>query len=323
MPTDKQGNRAEIIMDPDSRQKRMNLGGVFEPGINAASRDVTRQLRSMAGIDPFLERNVHDLTERELICESSLQQVPESNFRKMWDYYLDYVVTCSQPMYDLITQKYDRPPQMLMKSVLAEGIRLWRPTDNPTDTLTCVKEIREKFMPVYDKVVYGENGDETDVPVLIGSTYILLLEKTGAEFSAASSAKLQHFGIPSKISNADRFSAPGRNNPVRILGESEIRLMIAVVGSDVVADLIDMSNNPQTHKEIIRQIHESDKPTSFTRILDRGVFPLGNSRPLLFVRHILQCAGIQFKREIHDPERVKQIEHAVEEYMHYKELDNR
>ena len=39
MPVDEEGNRADIVMDPNSRVNRMNIGGLTEQYINAASRE--------------------------------------------------------------------------------------------------------------------------------------------------------------------------------------------------------------------------------------------------------------------------------------------
>lgn len=320
MPLDADGNRAEIIMDPDSRQKRMNVGGVYLQCFNAASRDVTRHLRRIANIDPYLERNVKESPKRLGIVGEVIKHLNDNQITKIWEYYLDYVVTCSQPMYDIIVNEYNLPKEVLLTKVLADGIRLWRPTDNPTDVPTAIEEIRQKFPIVYGPVTY-DNGVKTYLPVLLGHIYILLLEKTGAEFSAASSAKLQHFGIPSKVGSGDKFSAPGRNNPVRILGEAEVRLLLAVVGSDVVAELINLSNNPTAHKEVIKRIHETENPSQFARISDPRKHPLGNTRPLLFVRHILQCAGIEFNRVVTDPIRLEQMRQAEQELARYIEAE--
>lgn len=308
-------------MDPDSRQKRMNVGGVYEAGINGASRDVTRELRRMAGIDPYLERNIADVGERRSIVHGQLNQLPkgEETLRQIWDYYLGYVKTCSQKMFDKITQEYDLPPHVLLNEVLADGIRLWMPVDNPNYLPEVVRQIKERYPIVFGPVEY--KGVMTEAPVLIGSAYILLLEKTGSEFSAASSAKLQHFGLPSKENKLDKFTTPVKTNPVRILGESEVRLMSAMVGSDVVADLIDLSNNPSSHREIVRRIHESPTPSRFVRIIDRGKNPLGNSRPLLFVQHMMQCAGIKFERVINDPYRQEELKRAEQEFLKYQAAD--
>lgn len=124
---------------------------------------------------------------------------------------------------------------------------------------------------------------------------MLLLEKTGSDWSAVSSAKLQHFGLPSKLTNRDKHSAPGRNHPVRLLGEDEVRLFSAMVGSEIAAEFLEMSNNPTAHKHIMANILRADKPTGIENIIDRNVVPKGNARPLVFARHMLECAGMAFE----------------------------
>jgi hypothetical protein len=48
-------------------------------------------------------------------------------------------------------------------------------------------------------------------------------------------------------------------------------------------------------------------------VVDRNKIPLGNSRNLLYVKHILECAGIKFIREIDDPLRAQEMENKKNE----------
>lgn len=105
---------------------------------------------------------------------------------------------------------------------------------------------------------------------------------------------MQVFGIPAKLTNADKYSAPGRGNPVRLLAEDEVRLFVAAVGSDVTADLLDQSNNPKTHKEIYRNVVKAAQPTNIPCVIDREVHKRGNSRTLVFIRHMMECSGVKF-----------------------------
>lgn len=108
--------------------------------------------------------------------------------------------------------------------------------------------------------------------------------------------KLQHYGIPAKLTNADKYASPGRHNPVRIFGESEVRLIAAICGGDITADILDQSNNPVVHREVTMNVLTADKPTDIQRIVDRTKMPVGNGRILTLVRHILECAGIKIVR---------------------------
>jgi hypothetical protein len=282
MPTDADGNRAELITDDFSVIKRMNIGRLYEQWVNACARDVGRRVR------------------RHLDQQGSIEEA--------WSYLLSFYRIVNPELADILcSDEYQDTPEAHVRCVYDEGVYLWMPTNNSVDSLDMVRLLKEHFHPTFTPVTYG-GGYVTEKPVLIGSIYMILLEKTGVDWSGASSAKLQHFGIPAKVTNQDKYEMPGRNSPVRILGETEVRLLSAIVGSDVVADYLDQSNNPITHKKIIQTILNSDQPTCIDSVVDRMEHPLGNSRNLQFVKHILECAGVRFKRTISDPLRQADIE---------------
>jgi hypothetical protein len=274
MPVDQWGNRAEIIMDDTSIVKRMNSGVLSEQFINAASRQVSNDVRTM------------------------MADTTVDNTMQCWHYLLGYYRIVSPKMYDLITTpSYKGTPESHVAAVLNDGVYLWLPTDNPMDAPQIIRNIMAQYPVNIGPVVYrGRSGRvvTTKNPVLIASTYVLLLEKTGNDWSAVSSAKLQHFGLPSRLTNRDKHTAPGRNHPVRLLGEDEVRLVSATVGSDVAAELLEMSNNPTLHKHMMGNILLADQPTNIDNIVDRTLIPHGNARPLVFVRHMLESAGMAF-----------------------------
>lgn len=270
MPVDVEGKRADMIMDSDSTIKRMNLGRMYEQYINATSFTVTRQVREL--------------------CERG-----EDN--KAWEHLMGYYKIISPLIYEALSEGVVTPQEHLSK-VVEDGIYLYLPSDNKVSYMEAVKELKEKYPTPIEPVTYrGRSGNmvTTQMPVLIGSMYIMLLEKTGAGWSGVSSSKLQHFGIPAKLTNADKHSAPGRASPVRFLGETEVRLLSAFIGADVVADLLDQSNNPTVHKEITYNLLKAETPGNIDRIIDREKYPIGRSRALVFLRHMLQCAGIEIK----------------------------
>jgi hypothetical protein len=124
--------------------------------------------------------------------------------------------------------------------------------------------------------------------------YIIKLEKTGGEYSGVSSAKLNHFGVTAKLTKFDKYSSPCRNSPVRLLGEAEVRLITAAAGADVVSDILNQSNDPITHKEVLSSIYSAEKPTFIERVIDRHNYPKDKGRNILFINHVLECAGTRF-----------------------------
>lgn len=270
MPVDAEGKRADMVMDSDSTIKRMNLGRMYEQYINATNATVAGRVREL--------------------CSKG-----EDN--QAWDYLMGYYQIISPRMYEALSEGVVAPQEHL-EEVKKDGVYLYLPPDNNVSYMDVIRELKVKYPTTLAPVTYrGRSGNvvTTEMPVLIGSLYIMLLEKTGSGWSGVSSSKLQHFGIPAKLTNADKHSAPGRASPVRFLGETEVRLLSAFVGADVVADLLDQSNNPAVHKEITYNLLKAETPGNIDRIIDREKYPIGKSRTLVFLRHMLQCAGIELK----------------------------
>lgn len=276
MPVDKHGNRAEVIVDDSSTIKRMNIGRLYEQYINAASDYITRQLPAMLG-----------------------SKTPEE-IEKTWLYLLDYYRLVSPVMYNLVLLSPIKEKKLKhIEKVIADGIYLHTPTDTPSHYRNVIREICKRFPDIEGPVTYtGDSGVPctTKDNVLIGSMYILMLEKTGNTQAAVASAKLQHYGIPSKATNEDKYSGPGREQPIRLWGEAEVRLCAATCGGEVAADILDQTNNPAVHREIVENILHAAQPSNIQRIVDRVKLPMGGGRMHSYVNHFLECAGTGFVR---------------------------
>jgi hypothetical protein len=119
----------------------------------------------------------------------------------------------------------------------------------------------------------------------------MLLEKIADDWSSVSSGKLQHFGILSPITKAEKFSYPYRNSPVRTIGETEGRIFASYCGREAIAEMMDRSNNPMTQRNVIWNILQSDKPTNIDSVVDRNYVSLGGSKPIQLIKHMFECAG--------------------------------
>jgi len=273
MPVDADGNRAELIMDGLSTIKRMNVSRCMEQYLNACSRDVTKKIQAMV---------------------KSGESKEEIN-----NYLMPYYQIVSPRMVDLVSKKGMVTDEHLA-AIVEDGIYLWQPTDNEVEPMDVIKQLNEHYAPTFGPVTYRGMGGEmkrTANKVLIGSMYIMLLEKTGRNWAGVASSKLSHFGTPAKLTSADRHSQPGRNQPIRF-GESEGRLFVAMVGGRETAELFDRTNNPVVRKVIQERILREAKPTAIESIIDRKKYPSGNGRVLSLIRHFGECAGWRFKREV-------------------------
>lgn len=291
MPIDANGNRAELIMDGESTIKRTNVGRFYEQAINAYSREITEKIRMDFGLDPK-EPSPTSITDA--ITKSTI-------VKETYEYLLGYYRDTSPAMYEvMINPETKINPTKHVESVLREGIYLWLPTNNEKSSPAIIRSLRGKYPLTFGPVTYrGQSGNMTTTVnnVLIGSLYIMLLDKTGANWAAVSSAKLLHFGTPAKLTNNDKYGSPGRLQTTRTWGEAEGRLGAAVMGEEAMSELLDRANNPSVHKQIVRSIYNSDNPLDIKSAVDRRLYPRGLSRTVTFVKHLLSCAGARFERK--------------------------
>lgn len=274
MPVDAAGNRAEVIMDGDSTIKRMNLGRLYEQYINASARQTAINVGKLMG-------------------ERSPEEIETA-----WQYLLGFYEITSPRMHEALFASGGEGRKLEhLEDVVKNGIYLWLPTDTPVKYSDVIRDLKNRYPAVNGPITFrGQSGRQVTTvnPIIIGSLYILLLEKMGNTWAAVSSSKLQHFGIPAKLTNADRYSTPVRNQPVRILGESEVRLFVATVGGEITADILDQSNNPEAHRNVVTNILTAEQPSNMERCIDRRKVPVGQGRPLAYVNHVLECAGTRF-----------------------------
>lgn len=295
MPVDEAGNRADVVMDPNSTISRMNIGRLYEQYINAASRDVVKRLREIFQLEP---------TDPQLLAK--LKQAKESNpalWEDAWSYLMGYYQIVSPKMFVWLTSDdYTGDRAQHLFHVLKEGIYLYLPPENDPEGPEMIRQLEKAYRPTYGPVSYiGNSGRRVTTinPVRIGSVYMILLEKTGDDWTAVSSGKLQHFGVLSQVTNADKFSQPTRNQAIRALGESEVRIYTSYAGPAITADILDRNNNPATHRQILESILHAEKPTDIANSVNRDLVPLGGSKPLQLVKHILEIQGIRFVYKPH------------------------
>ena len=275
MPLDDFGNRAELIFAGETTLGRMNAGRLYEQYINYASSWVTRNV----------------ITQVE-------NKTPQP---EVWRYLNGYYSYAAPIMHEIINETLvtDNRIKNHIDAVIKDGIYLYAAPHNPTQGIGQVRDIHQHYPPPISPVTYrGQNGVmcRTKLPVIIGSMYFLLLEKTGHDWAASPSPKRQHFGCISVLTAGDRNSSPGREQATRVLGESEVRAFNAFVGAHVTADLMDTANNPAVHKSIVKTIYRAEVPTDIPEVLDRSQFPIGQGRSLQLAKHIAECSGYRYKR---------------------------
>lgn len=268
MPVDTEGNRAELITDGHSTIKRMNIARVYEQYLNAASRHVTNNVIKM----------VNDGASISAISE----------------YVIPYYEMISPRMIPLVT-KGKKLTSEHIESIVQGGIYIWMPTDHEISIGVAIADIRndKRYAPHIGPVTYrGASGNmvTTINPILIGSMYTMLLEKTGSNVAAVASAKLNHFGIPAKLTRADRNTAPLRAQPTRF-GESELRLFVATAGSKATAELVRRTNNPAMRRHAQETLLTHGTPANIKNLVDGDEFKHAKGRIQSLTTHVGECDG--------------------------------
>lgn len=275
MPIDAMGNRADLIVDDNSVIKRLIKGKLHEHYIMASMRDTTTRVREMA--KPYKGN------------------IPEDVYEEIWEYLLGLYKIISPPMYEKIGE-IQPDIEDHVDAVLDYGVYIWTPTDNPVSYMDVVSLLKEHYPACYGPVeitnLKGEK-ETTKSPVLIGQIYYMLLEKIANDYSAVSSAKLQHHGLPSKPSNSNKYDNPIKRTPVRF-GESEYRLFLATVGGHGTAELADRSTNVAVHEEVLANLINAERPTDVDSLVDRDKFPIGEGFIQKIIHHELACVGVGY-----------------------------
>lgn len=294
MPVDAHGNRADMIMDPNATFSRMNIGRFYEHFINAAARDAVREMKIQMGygVKPV---NQFELANR-----------PLDEFNMGWNRLMQfYKIVSPDKMHAPISQLSHDEKAAHLAYVFNKKMYLYIPPDNQPETLNIVKELKRDFNTLRQPVSYIGNSGKRVVtvdPVIIGSMYILLLEKTGDDWTAVPSGKLQTHGVLSTVTNSDKYAYPARQQAIRSWGETEFRLLNSYGGFTVTAEIIDRNNNPATHDMILDAILYADFPTRIERAVDRTKHAFGGAKPLQLVKHFTQCAGWEYDYAPHNPD---------------------
>lgn len=290
MPVDEAGNRADIVVDPNARVSRMNIGGMYEPYINAASRDLAKELR-------------RKLVGSETVPMGWAIKADEATIAHCWERLLGYIRIVTPHTAERFASFDAKKAASYLEHVVKEGmVYLYFPPDNQAEGMQIVTQLEAAYAPTYGPVSYiGYSGNRctTVNNVRIGSMYIMLLEKTGDDWTAVSSGKWQNFGVLAQINNRDKYTQPTRNQAIRAWGETETRIATAYAGPIMASEILDRNNNMLSHKQTLHAILNATRPTDIVNSVDRSINPLGNARPLQLVKHYAMCGGWQFHYSPH------------------------
>lgn len=287
MPVDEAGNRADIVVGAETTFGRMNLGRLYEMFFGACERDITKTVRHLLGMEkqPF--------ESAYTALQAMDKQAPE-RIDNAYRYRLGFYQIISPLQYQHY-KELDRGSQLEHLAHLVEnGGPVFYPTNHESEISDIARRLQQEYQPTYGPITYvGYSGQrvKTEYPVRIAPLYMMLLDKITDALSSVSSGTLQHFGILSPITRAQKYTFPHRNSPVRTIGEAEGRIFSGYCGRAAIAEMMDRSTSPTTHRHVVWNVLTASYPTNIPMAVDRQNISLGGSKPLGLVRHVAMCAG--------------------------------
>ena len=272
MPTDDFGNVSDVVVYGRSAIARLNPGQLFEQYLGASMRDISLDIKQM---------------------------VENGNSNGAWDFLLGYLKIASPPQAEVCSQLNSRERKDYLEGVCQKGLYLHCPADADWITIDTYDDL-QAYRPVNESPVTYTNSAgakvRTNLPALIGGKYMIVLEKSDSKPMACAGSRVQHHGLPAVATKNTRNSTPTKEQPPRVWGESEVRALSATIGGAAVANILDYTTNPNTHKAITRSVFGAKDPSNIKSLVDRNEIPLGKARPQAHVRHQLLCYGIKMER---------------------------
>ena len=273
MPIDKHGNRAEFIVDGDSVGKRMNKAVLDEQYIHA-------QL---------------DQCQRNILKMDNLEDQAEELF--------DFYKACS-PLHHMELVDLLKAGKVTKREIVEEFIRVadvYIPPYCPKLGVECIDALEKRDPLDYGTVWYQPEGldapVETEEKIIIADMYVMYSEKNGTEWSSVSSPNRNHFGLITKISSHTKNQEPFRENPMKFLGEPEVKAIASNCGNNMIGRVVSRANDPIATQVLHRGIMDAEQPSNVDEYIDYTRVKTNGSRANQFISSILFCNGIEITRD--------------------------
>lgn len=267
---DKFGTLIDIFIDPLTTNDRINPGRSYEQYFNAYSDQILRQIKTM-------------------------------NHEEAFAHVMKYYRIVSPFHYNLTGKTVAGCPvreRRHVEWIKRHGIEIVM-LSNTKDMGPSQVNRLEKWCPLdYGPISYTDLTGKrvtTYEDIIVGSLYIVMLEKIGDDWSTSSVSTNTHFGLPSKINFIDKYSAPVRNQSVRILGESEVRILLAFMRPEVVKELLMLSSNPSVVRGVVEKILDHDGCSGAINSLDIEWNDTTENRAVQYIKQVLYCYGAVVK----------------------------
>lgn len=286
MPRDSLGNVVDVITDSMSTISRMNLGRAYQAFFGATSRDERQrflnQFSAKYGPDFLYKLQKDDL--------AYIRSHLHSLYSKINEDMEEFIVSLSEE--ELFAH---------FKRIVEHNLSIYYPPDNSYNVTDVISNIESSVhAPHLGKLTYIDelgNMVTTDEDIRIGQLYFMFLEKIANNYSGVSSSKVNNFGFPVKGTNLDKFKYPHSLTPTKTLGETEKRILQSFAPPEVIADMVDVTLNPISHKLLIKGILEGKTGFDPNFNIDREKVNYGQTKSQMILKHIFNACGFDYVYE--------------------------
>lgn len=278
MPTDEYGYKADIVVDGQGVQNRMNQSRLYESGINRVSMFVQRQALAIRNEKGDAEAVEYVLDYIKMINPAYEELIVRDKARKNPEYFMDTLARAEQK--EMIGIYIMIPP--FWKHINAD----------------LILRLEEKYQVKSTPLTFyprDENGKPyksvTKEAISIGSEYFYLLY-TIPKAKAPGVGYINQFRVPVKPSQHARHQSLIGLTPLR-LGEDESRIETMCAGAEAVVRLMGMhANSSEAVKKVSNTLLTVDNPSLIKRI-DVSTEEIQATNNIIGVgKHLMSTMGI-------------------------------
>jgi hypothetical protein len=179
-----------------------------------------------------------------------------------------------------------------LNTIIETTARIMFPLDNPKNGIGIIDDIGGVIEPTFGTIYFTDFlGREVPLKMkgMIQVKQIIILEKTKLDPMAVSGAIRQIHGLPSGANKNTRDSRAYKVHALRNLSETEVRFLAAVWGGELVAQYIALTNDPEAHKRLVKEILESENPMKLRDVPS----DIEMSRAVKLVKDVLLNYGVE------------------------------
>lgn len=274
-PEDQPG--IDMIIDPTPTINRSNPARLFEIHINSSCYNL------MVSIDNELSKD--NSPENRVIQSERIYRFMAIISPVTADFILDEM--------GVVRDSYLEEALSLFRSGFPGGFVKVLPTDNPVDYIEVVSILDEEFPPHREHVTFTNQAGRTvttKTKCIVGSMYILRLEKLGNTQSGVGTAKRSAFSTAIRSSGQSKDSDRIPIKPIRF-GEAELKHLMCFYGPERVGEFVKVTNSPVIHNKAIKAIMDSKTPFNIVSVVKPSDFLKYKSRMVEITEDIDTVSG--------------------------------